>query len=119
LVATENAPHFIALHVEKRTVREAGTAIGVSKSQVTNLANLFQAKLNSRILELQRKGIGGSPEYKAAFCALQDRLYELREESGSDAWDWDGRIGHFKDSAGCREDLAECFGQSTPRYDGE
>jgi transposase len=102
---------FIALHVEGRTIREAAEAFGVSKSQVANLSNHFQAKVSTKIGELQRKHIGGSLEYKAAFIALRDRLYELAEESGSDDYDWD-----WKPS---REDLAECFGLPSPRFDGE
>jgi hypothetical protein len=110
---------FIALHVEGWTIREAAEALGISKSQVPNLANLFQTKLAAKIGELRRKRIAGSPEYKAAFVALRDRLYALAEESGSDVWDWDGKVGHFKDSAGCCEDLAECFGYPSPRFDDE
>ena len=48
---------FIAIRLEGRTVHEAGQAIGVSKSQVTNLADLFQTKLATRMMELRRKGI--------------------------------------------------------------
>jgi hypothetical protein len=110
---------FVALHIERRTVREAGEAIGVSKSQIPNLANVFQIKLAAKIGELRRKRIAGSPEYKAAFVALRDRLYELAEESGSDNWDWDGKIGHFSDSGASWEDLAECFGLPMPRFDDE
>lgn len=105
---------FVALYIEGRTVREAGAAIGVSKSQVTNLANVFQAKVTARIMELQSKGIGGSVEYKAAFRALSDRLVDLADESGS--LDYYGDPNEHKLS---REDMAECFGQPSPRYDDE
>jgi hypothetical protein len=104
---------FIALHVEGRTIRESAGALGVSKSQVANLSNLFQAKVAARIGELQRKRVGGSPEYKAAFIALRDRLYEIAEENGAD-YDWD-----YSNSKTSREDLAECFGLRSPRFDDE
>lgn len=110
---------FVALHIERRTVREAGEAIGVSKSQIPNLANVFQTKLAAKIGVLRRKRIAGSPEYKAAFAALRDRLLELADESGSYDWDWDGKVGHFRYSDGTREDLAECFGRPSPRFDDE
>lgn len=108
---------FVALHVEGHTVREVGQAIGVSKSQVPNLDNLFQTKLAAKIGELRRKRIVGSPEYKAAFSALRKRLCELAEESGSgyDVWDWNARIKCELS----REDLAECFGRPAPRFDDE
>jgi hypothetical protein len=93
---------FVALHIERRTVREAAEAIGVSKSQVPNLANVFQAKLGAKIGELRRKRIAGSPEYRAAFAALRDRLLELADESGSYDWDWDGKVGHFRYNGGTR-----------------
>src|SRR5690348_3872658 len=88
---TQERAAFIALHVEGRTVREAAGALGVSKSQVPILASVFQTKLAAKIGELRRKRIAGSPEYKAAFRALQSRLYQLQEDSGSDVWDWDGK----------------------------
>jgi hypothetical protein len=110
---------FVALHVEGRTIREAAEVLGVSKSQVANLSSLFQTKVAAKIGELQRKHVGGSPEYRAAFVALRERLYELADESGSDSWDWDGKIGHFRDSGASKEDLAECFGLPTPRFDDE
>jgi hypothetical protein len=106
---------FIALQVESRPIREAAEALGVSKSQVANLSNLFQAKVAAKIGELHRKRISGSPEYKAAFTALHDRVYELAEESGSANYDWED--SNWKPS---REDLAECFGgRPIPRFDDE
>lgn len=105
---------FIALHVEGRTTREAAEALGVSKSQVANLCNLFQAKVAAKIGELQRKHIGGSPEYKAAFTALRDRLYQIAEENGSDDYDWDDSSSKLS-----WEDLAECFGRRSPGFDDE
>jgi hypothetical protein len=105
---------FIALQVEGRSIRVAAEALGVSKSQVANLSNLFQAKVAAKISELYRNHIGGSPEYKAAFIALRDRLYEIAEENGSDDFDWD-----YSDWKPSREDLAECFGLPTPRFEDE
>lgn len=110
---------FVALHVEGRTIREAAEALGVSKSQVANLSNLFQSKMTAKMGELQRNHIGGSPEYKAAFSALLTRLYQLEDESGSNDWHWNGKVGHFRYSDGTREDKAECFGQPAPRFDDE
>jgi transposase len=112
--STQERAAFIALQVEGRTIREAAEALGVSKSQVANLSNLFQAKVAAKIGELQRKHIGGSPEYKAAFIALRDRLYEIAEENSRDDYDWDD--SNWKPS---REDLAECFGLPSPRFDDE
>jgi transposase len=109
---TQERAAFVALHVEGRTVREAAGALGVSKSQVPNLASAFQTKLAAKIGELRRKRIAGSPEYKAAFVALRDRLYALAEESGSVDYHWD-------DWELSREDLAECFGGPSPRFDDE
>jgi predicted DNA-binding protein (UPF0251 family) len=105
---------FIALQVEGRTMREAAEALGVSKSQVANLCNLFRAKVAAKIGELHRNHIGGSPEYKAAFIALRDRLNEIVEENGSDDYDWD-----YSNSKPSREDLAECFGLPNPRFEDE
>ena len=110
---------FVAVHVEGRTVREVAEALGVSKSQVPNLARVFQDKLAVKIGELGRKRIGGSPEYKAAFAALRDRLLELADESGSNDWLWNGKVGHFRYCDGTPEDKAECFGQPAPRFDDE
>lgn len=105
---------FIALHVEGQTVREAAGALGVSKSQVASLSNRFQTKVAAKIGELHRKHISCSPEYKAAFIAIRNRLYEIAEENGTDDYSWD--------DSGCklsREDLAECFGLARPRFDDE
>jgi hypothetical protein len=104
---------FIALRVEGRTLRAAAEALGVSKSQVANLSNLFQTKVAAKIGELQRKRIAGSPEYKAALVALRDRLYKLADASGSDDYDWD------PDWKFSREDSAECFVLPSPRFDDE
>ena len=104
---------FIALRIDACTVRQAGQAIGVSKSQVTNLADLFQAKLLKRMTELKRKrGAGCSAEYGSLYRRLFDRLLELKNESGSDDYSWAGE----KMS---REDLAECFGGATAQFDDD
>jgi hypothetical protein len=110
---------FIAIRLERRTVRETGEALGVSKSQVANLADLFQAKLATRMMELQKKGRAVSAEYLALERKLHYELGRLSEESGSDVWDWGAQIGHFRDCGLSREDLAECFGEPSPRFDDE
>lgn len=105
---------FVALHVEGRTVREAAETLNVSKSEVANLSNLFQTKVAAKISELRRKRISCSLEYKAAFTAISNRLYEMAEENGRHDYDWD--YSNWKPS---REDLAECFGLPIPRFDDE
>ena len=102
---------FIALRIDGQTVREAGQAIGVSKSQVTNLATLFQDKLAARILDLERKRLPVSKEYLELRRALLEHLHELQEESGSDD-DWYGghKIGNFSPGSVSREDWAEVRG---------
>jgi DNA-directed RNA polymerase specialized sigma24 family protein len=62
--STQERAAFIAVRLEGRTVREAGQAVGVSKSQVTNLADLFQAKLTTRMMGLRRNRIAVSAEYR-------------------------------------------------------
>lgn len=102
---------FTALYIERRTVREAGEAFGVSKSQVPNLAGMFQMKLASRIAELARKPV--SKEYRELYLALLDQLGKLQEESGSfdeDGWYGGHKIGDFNPSNGSREDRAEATG---------
>jgi hypothetical protein len=108
---------FIALRVDGQTVREAGQAIEVSKSQVTNLATVFQDKLAARILDLERKRLPVSKEYLEVRRALLHHLHELQEESGSDDDDWYGghKIGNFSPSIVSREDWAEARG--TPLRD--
>jgi hypothetical protein len=104
---------FIAVCIQGRTVREAGQAIGVSKSQVKNLADLFQAKLATRMTELRRKRIAGSPEYQRLYRDLYEQLLKLSDESGSDRDGWsDPKIGTFDPGATSREDWAECTGTS-------
>jgi hypothetical protein len=106
---------FIAIRLEGRTVREAGQALGVSKSQVTNLAHQFQAKLAARMMELRRKRIALSAEYRDLYRVLYERLCEVRDESGSDDWVGGQQIGSFSEWSMSREDRAEAFG--TPLRD--
>ena len=101
---------FIAIRLEGRTVREAAHAIGVSKSQVTNLADLFEKKLANRVVELRT----GSEEFRTLYKKLRDRLYQLQGESGSD-----DDCDRDPDWEFSREDLAECFGLPRPRFDDE
>ena len=102
---------FVAVHIEGRTVRETAQTIGVSKSQVSNLASLFLTKLGAKMRELERKRSPLSKEYAERRDALRGHLYELQEESGSDDSGLDlTTIGRFRDDGGSREDLAEAFG---------
>jgi hypothetical protein len=102
---------FIALRVDEQTVREAGQAIGVSKSQVTNLAALFQDKLAKRIMDVERKRLPVSQEYLEMRRALLGQLHELQEESGSDDSGIDDtKVGNFSPGSVSREDWAEVRG---------
>jgi len=105
---TQERAAFIAVHIERRTIREACEAIGVSKSQVKNLADLFQTKLTTRVSDLGRKRTPVSKEYGELHRALLDQLGKLQEESGSTDYDYDD----YKLS---REDWAEVTG--TPLRD--
>jgi len=99
---------FIAIRLDGRTVREAGQAIGVSKSQVTNLADLFQEKLVRRMRELSRKRTACSSEYRALSRDLYEQIWELFDRN-----DWtDHKVGNFRPGAVSREDWAECRGTS-------
>jgi hypothetical protein len=103
---------FIATCLEGRTVREAAQAIGVSKSQVTNLADLFKVKLATRMMELRKKRVAVSAEYRTLSRDLYERLCEVRNASGNDDDDWWGghKIGSFDTRAVSREDWAEATG---------
>lgn len=104
---------FIATRLDGRTVREAGQAIGVSKSQVANLADLFQEKLATRIIELRRKRIAVSAEYRTLYRNLYEQLSWLRSVHETDDDWWGGpKIGKFDTTAVSREDWAECTGTS-------
>jgi hypothetical protein len=108
--STQERAAFIALRIDRRTVREVGQDVGVSKSQVTNLADLFQEKLATRMRELGRKPNAGSEEYRILSRVLYERLGELAEESGSEDWSSAQTIGTFKEFAVSREDVAEVTG---------
>jgi hypothetical protein len=104
---------FIAVRLDGRTVRETGDAIGVSKSQVSNLADLFQEKLAKRIIELRSERIAGSEQYRTLYRDLRNHLLELFEASGSDDDSENGhKVGSFSPGAMSREDRAEATGTS-------
>lgn len=107
---------FIALRIEGQTVREAAQAIRVSKSQVSNLAALFQDKLATRMKDVERKRLPVSKEYLELRRALLDHLHQLEEENGSnDDWYGGHKIGNFVPGSVSREDWAEVTG--TPLRD--
>jgi hypothetical protein len=107
---------FIAVRLDERTVRETGEVIGVSKSQVSKLADLFQEKLARRIIELRSKRIAGSEQYRTLYRDLRNHLLELFEASGSDDdWEYGHKVGTFSPGAMSREDRAEAIG--TPLRD--
>jgi hypothetical protein len=110
--STQERAAFTAIHIEGWTVREAAQVIGVSKSQVPNLATLFLAKLGAKIKELERKRTPLSNEYVECREALRRYLYELQDESGSEDFAGvdDTKIGNFRPGATSREDWAECRG---------
>jgi hypothetical protein len=102
---------FIAIRLNGRTVREAGQAIGVSKSQVTNLADLFQAKLARRMMELRKNWIAVSAEYRTLYQDLYEQLAWLRVVHETDGDWWGGhKVGNFDTTAISREDWAEVTG---------
>jgi hypothetical protein len=103
---------FIAIRLDGRTVREAGQATGVSKSQVTNLADLFQVKLVTRMRELSRQLPTCSAEYRTLCRDLYEQLCELRflNETGDDRFG--GKVGNFDRNKVSREDWAACRGTS-------
>lgn len=101
---------FIAVRLKGITVREAGQSLGVSKSSVTNLADQFQEKLAARMMELNRKRIPVSAEYRNLYRVLYDRLCEVRSENGNDDWD-------DSEWTISREDRAEAFGKPVSGHD--
>jgi transposase-like protein len=102
---------FTALRIQGQTIREAAQAIGVSKSQVSNLADLFQGKLATKMMELDRKRLPVSKEYLELRRALFIYLHELQEVSGSDDYGFnDTKIGNFSPGSVSREDWAEVRG---------
>jgi hypothetical protein len=103
---------FIALRLDGRTVRQAGQAIGVSKSHVQNLANLFEVKLAKKIREIGKtREARWSSEYR--------RLYEALIEEVPRDYDGGHKIGNFKPYSLSREDWAEVFGGGSPKFDDE
>ncbi len=110
----EERAAFIALRIDGRTVRQAGQAIGISKSHVQNLANLFEVRLAKKIREIGKtREKQWSPEYR--------RLYEtLIAGVPRDYDDYGGhKVGHFEPGKLSREDLSEAFGRSSPESDDE
>jgi hypothetical protein len=106
--STQERAAFIAIRLEGKTVREAGQAIGVSKSQVTNLAYLFQEKLATRMMELRRKRVAVSAEYLTLYRHLYETLAWLRTAHDADD-DWH-KVGNFDPRRISREDWAEVTG---------
>jgi DNA-directed RNA polymerase specialized sigma24 family protein len=47
---------FISLRIDGHTVRATGQAIGISKSSVSRLADMFQVKLTRKLAEMEKKG---------------------------------------------------------------
>jgi hypothetical protein len=105
---------FIAIRLEGRTVREAAKAIGVSKSHVPNLADMFQEKLMTRLAELS-KGRSVSVEYRKLHQQLYRVLRKLADESGSEDYVDGAKIGKYDPQAASQEDWAEVRG--TPLID--
>ena len=103
---------FIALRIDGCTVREAGQAIGISKSNVKNLADLFQAKLAKKMIEIRKKA---ATTWSAEYRNLYQELSELMPFND----DWGGpKIGKFDTNGTSQEDWAEMRG-TTVRHDGE
>jgi hypothetical protein len=95
---------FIALRIDCRTVRDAGQAIGISKSNVQNLSNLFQAKLRKKVTEIRKRR---ESTWSAEFRQLHEELLELLPDDYED--------GHTMS----REDRAEAMGRRNSRFDRE
>lgn len=110
--STQERVAFILLRIEGRTVRDTAQVLGVSKSQVPNLAMLFLTKLGVKIKELDRKPAPAvSKEYLECRDALRHHLYELQDESGSVDYATGGhKIGNFSPGSVSREDWAEARG---------
>ena len=103
---------FIALRVDRRTVREAARVIGISKSNVQNLADLFQQKLRKKMVEMGKKGAVTSSEYRRLYAQLLELMpYD---------YDWAGhKIGNFEPGKVSREDWAEVRGGVKLTFDDE
>jgi hypothetical protein len=103
---------FIALRIDCRTVRDAGEALGISKSNVTNLAVLFMAKLSKRVIETRNKR---ESTWSVEFRRLHEEvlhLFPYDDEGGV-------TIGDFEPGSMSREDRAEATGRPTSRFDDE
>jgi hypothetical protein len=103
---------FIALRIDCCTVRDAGQAIGISKSNVQNLADLFQAKLRKKVTEIRNKR---ESTWSAEFRQLHGELLDLLPD------DYEGgvTIGDFQSGRMSREDRAEATGRPSPRFDDD
>jgi hypothetical protein len=106
---------FIALRIDGHTVRTAGQAIGISKSGVANLANLFQAKLKRKMIELGKKG---ESTWSAEYGLLYAELSELMPD-GYDEYGGGHKIGNFSTDSFSQEDWAEVRRGASPRFDDE
>jgi len=60
-------------------------------------------------MELRKKRIACSAEYRALYRDLYERLCKVRHENGNDD-DWDHKVGSFSPGAMSREDRAEATG---------
>ncbi len=107
----EERAAFIALRIDGLTVRDAGQAIGISKSHVPNLADLFQVKLRRKVIELRYQR---ESTLSVEFRELQEELYNLMPPEHEDHV----RIGNYEDGMS-REDRAEATGRPYPKFDGE
>jgi len=110
----EERAAFIALRIDGRTVRDVGETLGISKSHVTNLADLFQTKLAKKMMEMRRKSV-------ATWSAECRTLYEeLSDLMLFDDGDWLGghKVGNFDTNRASQEDWAEMRGRSL-RFDDE
>jgi hypothetical protein len=109
----EERAAFIAVRLEGRTVRDVGQAVGISKSNVKNLADLFQHKLSKKIGEMKKRG---AASWSAEYLRLYTRLSEILPPE-----DWEGgyKIGKFEPNGFSQEDWAEARGDSGPRFDDE
>jgi len=113
LGSPEERAAFIALRINNLTVREAGHAIGISKSSVQNLAVRFQTKLRKKIVEMEKKRRSlWSGEYARLHEDLLEQLPEDDDYGGH-------KIGDFEPDNLSREDLAEAFGRGAPRFEDE
>jgi len=111
--SAEERAAFVAVRLEGRTVRDVGQAVGISKSNVKNFADLFQHKLSKKIGEMKKKG---ASTWSEEYLRLYTQLSEILPPE-----DWEGRykIGNFEPNGFSQEDWAEVRGDSGPRFDDE